>query len=219
LPAYFLIDPAILASIGVTFELMPILLLNPVWVAIYGALLIASYQAGQQKFKETVEQQVVVSLPSELARLGAEQGVTITNVRDISVTASYEIVGTQFIIIPLLVLNVQVECLCDSDKPFIESPVADWVMTIITWILIAVVATILGIVIVLAIREWLQSMTTETWTVETHQPDCTWKKESGTKPAETGILAVFIGIAAVIGIVIAVATVAPSIRDWMRERA
>lgn len=49
-----------------------------------------------------------------------------------------------------------------SDKPLIGSPIAPALMTVIKWIIYAIIAVIVAWIAIEAIKSWLQSMTTRT---------------------------------------------------------
>lgn len=74
-----------------------------------------------------------------------------------------------------------------SDKPFSESPVAEWVFTIIKIILGTIVGGIVGYFVLKDVIDWWKSMTTTTTTIKTHKPDCTWTEETRTEPSFFGM--------------------------------
>ena len=70
-----------------------------------------------------------------------------------------------------------------SDTQLHESPIAEWVLGLLKKVIWYVIVIIIAFIVIQAIKEWLISMTTKTTTIETHQPDCTWTKETVTEPS------------------------------------
>ena len=75
-----------------------------------------------------------------------------------------------------------------SDTQLHGSPIAEWVLALLKKVIWYLIVIIIAFIVIQAIKEWLISMTTKTTVIETHQPDCTWTKETVTEPSPIGMI-------------------------------
>ena len=87
-----------------------------------------------------------------------------------------------------------------SDTQLHGSPIASWVLALLKKVIWYVVLIIIAFIVIQAIKEWLTSITTETTTIETHQPDCTWTKETVTEPSALGLGVLLLGVLIIGGV-------------------
>ena len=89
-----------------------------------------------------------------------------------------------------------------SDTQLHGSPIAEWVLGLLKKVIWYVIVIIIAFIVIQAIKEWLTSMTTKTTTIETHQPDCTWTKETITEPSPIGMGIVLLGLIIIGGLAV-----------------
>lgn len=145
--------------------------------------------------KQQLYNEMLARLPSAIVQGFADQGETVSVVESEIVNFELIRVGWQGYDV---VLRVNAKATIETESNYFGSPIAPLVIIAIG-VAIALIAA--AITVPPLIAEWLQSMTTETWTVEQYDAEGNLiKKETGSQPSLGGMTILFVFL--IIGVVI-----------------